>query len=160
MVYKLSHNLINPNIAKGSINTLCTTFAAQTEDGDKVFARNYDYDKSGIAIVKTDPGNGFHKSISCVDLSKILIEVDQDLTPIHKMLMLATPYVAMDGMNDAGLSCAILVTRQCEDAEAKVAKAVGTDQNTEKPDTSPTSFMRQMLDMASSVDEAVEIAKN
>lgn len=130
----------------------CSSFTATLENGDRVFARNYDYDKTNTCLVYTNPGNGRHASVSTVDLQFLGLSVDQDVTGLmDKITCLAAPYIPFDGMNDAGVSCGIYMTYQGPD------ESISTCQDTEKPDITSTTMLRLILDYADSVEEAVEL---
>lgn len=159
-VNKLTRGLVNLNIEPGSLKMGCTTFSARTSAGDKLFARNYDFAQAGIAVVKTAP-EGDHKSIGVVDMSKIMIKPEgNDLSLSQKAFLLLSPYACMDGINDAGLSCSILMSRQGKDPSIEESTSVGTDTQTPNIDLTATTFIRILLDKASTVEEAVAIAEN
>lgn len=151
-------NFITQNITKGLIDLTieeseiaCASFTATTKDGDKLFARNYDFSKTNTCLVFTDPGDGRYASVSTVDLQFIGMDVDKDVEGLmNKITCLAAPYAPLDGMNSAGVSCGIYMSYQGE-------TTVPTDQNTDKPDLTSTTMLRMILDYAGSVDEAVEL---
>ena len=129
----------------------CSSFTAQAQDGSRLFARNYDFSKTNTCLVFTDPGNGRHASVSTVDLQFLGIDVDADVTALmDRIICLAAPYIPLDGMNDAGVSCGIYMTYQGKET-------VPTDQNTDRPDLTSTTMLRLILDYADSVEEAVEL---
>ena len=67
-------------------------FTAQTEDGDQLFARNYDFAKTNTCLVFTDPGDGRHASISTVDLQFLGIDTDADVEGLmDRITCLAAP---------------------------------------------------------------------
>lgn len=147
----IGKGLIPLNIEESSIS--CSSFTAVTEEGDRVFGRNYDFDKTNTAIVYTKPGNGRHASVSTVDLQFLGIDPDVGVTGLaDKFLCLAAPYAPLDGVNDAGVSCGIYMTYQG-------AETVPTDQQTDKPDITSTTMLRLILDYASTVDEAIELVE-
>ena len=147
----IGKGLIPLDIEESSIS--CSSFTAVTEDGDRVFGRNYDFDKTNTAIVYTKPGNGRHASVSTVDLQFLGIDPDAGVTGLaDKLLCLAAPYAPLDGVNDAGVSCGIYMTYQG-------AETVPTDQQTDKPDITSTTMLRLILDYASTVDEAIELVE-
>ena len=147
----IGKGLIPLNIEESSIS--CSSFTAVTEEGDRVFGRNYDFDKTNTAIVYTKPGNGRHASVSTVDLQFLGIDPDTGVTGLaDKFLCLAAPYAPLDGVNDAGVSCGIYMTYQG-------AETVPTDQQTDKPDITSTTMLRLILDYASTVDEAIELVE-
>ena len=129
----------------------CSSFTAWTEDNKFVFGRNYDFDQTNTAIVHTSP-KGRHASISTIDLQFLGIKEESGISSIkEKALLLAAPYIPLDGINDAGVACGIYMTYQGE-------PTTPTNQNTEKPDITSTTLLRLILDYADSVDEAIELA--
>lgn len=127
----------------------CSAFTAKLENGDEIFARNYDFTKTNTAIVHTNP-KGRYSSISTIDLQFLGIDPDSNLDSLeNKAKALTDPYVPLDGINEKGLSVAIFITYQGGGAP--------TNQQTEKIDITSTTMIRLMLDYASSVDEAVNL---
>ena len=146
---KITKGLIPMTIEESEI--ACSSFTARTEDGDYLLGRNYDFDQTNTAIVHTNPGNGKHASISTIDLQFIGIDPKKGVNGISdKIKLLAAPYVPLDGVNDAGVSCGIYMTYQGKET-------VPTDQNTERPDLTSTTMLRMVLDYADNVDEAIEM---
>jgi len=147
---KITKGLIPMNISDPEIG--CSSFTAVTEDGDRLFGRNYDFSKTNTCIVFTEASEGCHATISTVDLQFLGMDVDKDVEGLmNKVTCLAAPYAPLDGINDAGVSCGIYMTYQG-------AATVATDQNTDKPDLTSTTLLRMILDYADNVEEAVEIA--
>ena len=147
---KITKGLLNMGISDPEIG--CSSFTARTEDGDALFARNYDFSKTNTCLVFTEANEGRHASISTTDLQFLGIDVDSDLTGLmDRITCLAAAYTPLDGVNDAGVACGIYMTYQG-------AKTVATDQNTDRPDFTSTTLLRLILDYADSVEEAVEIA--
>ena len=147
----ITKGIIPMNISESNIG--CSSFTALSDNGDRLFGRNYDFSRTNTCIVHTAPGNGRHASVSTIDLQ--FIGIDQNSVPegmMDKILMLAAPYVPLDGVNDAGVACGIYMTTQGAGEET-----VATDQQTEKPDLTSTTMLRLILDYADSVDEAVEL---
>ena len=159
-------SFITDNITKGLIdmgikesNIGCASFTAQTEDGDQLFARNYDFAKTNTCLVFTDPGDGRHASISTVDLQFLGIDTDADVEGLmDRITCLAAPYAPLDGMNDAGVSCGIYMSYQGGGVDEEGDEVViPTNQDTDKPDLTSTTMLRLVLDYEGSVDEAVEL---
>lgn len=147
----ITKGLISMSLPETEIN--CSAFTATTQEGDRVFGRNYDFSRTNTCVVYTNPGNGRHASYSTVDLSFIGIDSDGEVSSLMDTIScLAAPYAPLDGINDAGVSCGIFMSYQ-GDGES----VVSTNQNTEKPDLTSTTMLRLVLDYASSVDEAVEL---
>ena len=133
----------------------CSSFTARTEDGDRLFGRNYDFSKTNTVIVRTEGTKDRHATISTVDLQFLSIDTEKNVEGLmDKAMMLAAPYAPLDGINDSGVSCGIYMTYQGGE------KTAATDQNTEKPDFTSTTLLRLILDYADSVEEAVEIASS
>lgn len=148
----ITKGLLDMNISESEI--ACSAFTAETEKGDRLFARNYDFDKTNTCIVKTEANKGRHASFSTVDLQFLGIDMDADVEGLmDKITCLAAPYAPLDGVNDAGVSCGIFMSYQGEET-------VATDQQTERPDFTSTTLLRLILDYADDVEEAVEIASS
>ena len=154
-------SFITRSITKGIIpmhiktsSIACSAFTADTQSGDRVFGRNYDFSATNTAIVYTDPGEGRHASYSTIDLSFLGLDADRDVETIgQKLLTLAAPYVPLDGINDAGVACGIFMSYQGE------GKGTPTDTQTDRPDITSTTLLRLILDYADSVEDAVALAQ-
>ena len=124
----------------------CSTFSAQTEDGARIFGRNFDLTYSPAMFVVTEPANGY-RSMSTVNLA--FLGFGEDKLPDtlkRKIITLAAPYAPLDGVNEKGLAVAVL--------------RIGdepTNQDTGKTDITTTTAIRLMLDKAANVDEALEL---
>ena len=148
----ITKGIIPMHIKTSSI--ACSAFTADTQSGDRVFGRNYDFSATNTAIVYTDPGEGRHASYSTIDLSFLGLDADKDVETLgQKFLTLAAPYVPLDGINDAGVACGIFMSYQGE------GKGTPTDTQTDKPDLTSTTLLRLILDYADSVEDAVALAQ-
>lgn len=148
----ITKGLIDMGIESPEIG--CSSFTAVTEDGDRLFGRNYDLKKTNVCIVVTEATEGRHATISTVDLQFLGIDNDKGISGwMDKIICLAAPYAPLDGVNDAGVSCGIYMTYQGGE------ETVATSQNTDRPDITSTTFLRLILDYADSVEEAVELAQ-
>ena len=148
----ITKGIIPMHIKTSSI--ACSAFTADTQSGDRVFGRNYDFSATNTAIVYTDPGEGRHASYSTIDLSFLGLDADKDVETVgQKLLTLAAPYVPLDGVNDAGVACGIFMSYQGE------GKGTPTDTQTDKPDLTSTTLLRLILDYADSVEDAVALAQ-
>lgn len=149
----ITHGVVDLNMTAPEIG--CSSFTAAAENGDALFARNYDFSKTNAMLVFTEANEGRHATISTVDLQFLGIDVDQDMTGLmDKVICLAAPYTPLDGINDAGVSCGIYMTYQGGE------ETVATSQDTDKPDFTSTTLLRLILDYADSVEEAVQIASS
>ena len=148
----ITKGIIPMHIKTSSI--ACSAFTADTQSGDRVFGRNYDFSATNTAIVYTNPGEGRHASYSTIDLSFLGLDADKDVETIsQKILTLAAPYVPLDGINDAGVACGIFMSYQGE------GKGTPTDTQTDRPDITSTTLLRLILDYADSVEDAVALAQ-
>lgn len=143
----ITRGLIDMTIQQSEI--ACSAFTAVTPEGDRIFARNYDFAKTNTALVFTAPGNGRYKSFSTVDLQFLGMDQNSDVEGLlNKITCLAAPYAPLDGVNEMGLSCGIFMSYQGNET-------VATDQQSEKPDITSTTMMRALLDTCATVQEAV-----
>jgi len=124
----------------------CSTFAAQTPDGDYIFGRNFDNKDTPVMLVRTNP-KGDYASISVVNLS--FIGYSANYLPkslLKSILALAAPYAPLDGVNEKGLAIGVL--------QLDVAP---TKQDTGKLKITTTAAIRMILDKAATVDEAIAL---
>lgn len=132
----------------------CSSFTAQAANGDRLFARNYDMRKTNTCIVHTEASATRHATVSTVDLGLLGMDADSDVEGLmNKITCLAAVYAPLDGLNDAGVSCGVYMTYQGGE------DVVATNQDTDKPDFTTTTFLRMVLDYADNLEEAVEIAQ-
>lgn len=152
-------NKMTKGLLKIKINTSkigCSSFTARKQNGEHLFARNYDLYATNTCIVRVKGNKKRHASISTVDTSFINIPARADMNNLlSKAYALAAPYAPLDGLNDAGVSCGIYMTYQ-----GAGKNVIATDQNTDLPDISPTALIRLILDYADSLDEAVNFARS
>ena len=150
---KMTKGLLKLKIKTSKIG--CSSFTARKPNGEHLFARNYDLYSTNTCIVRIKGNKNRHASISTVDLSFINIPAYENVNNlISKAYCLAAPYAPLDGINDAGVSCGIYMTYQGDGRNV-----IATDQNTDLPDFSPTTFIRMILDYADSLEEAIDFAK-
>ncbi len=124
----------------------CSTFSAQTPEGDWLLGRNLDNQETDLAVVQTFPKDGY-KSVSVVNLS--FLGYTKEHTPkklFDRIVAMGAPYFPLDGMNEKGFAVGVLQLQ----AEA-------TNQNTEKPDVDTTLAIRLLLDKAANVEEALAL---
>ena len=154
VVDHITKGMIPVDIKKPHVG--CSSFTATAENGDYIFARNYDMRKTNTCIVRTLARKGRHATISTADLGMVGMNANQNVEGlIKKITCLAAVYVPLDGMNDAGVSCGVYMTHQ-----GPGNKDEATNQQTDRPDMTTTTFIRMVLDYADSLEDAVEIAQN
>jgi penicillin V acylase-like amidase (Ntn superfamily) len=127
----------------------CTAFTAANKSGERIYARNFDFDYAPSLLLYTKPSNGY-KSISMVNLSFAGYTADYLPKPmgLSSFLTLAAPYLPFDGMNECGVVMALLAVPYAEPP----AKDNQITLNT-------TTAIRLVLDKAANVDEAVALLK-
>lgn len=127
----------------------CSAFNAFTPDGDHIMGRNFDFKTAPCLILWTHP-EGHYKSLAVVDHNFITYGNKRNVfNGRHTAQLLLSPYCCVDGINEKGLSIAVLQIR------AKATKQ--TDPS--KTDITTTAMVRAVLDTCANVDEAVELFK-
>ena len=124
----------------------CSFIQTPNKNGGYITGRNFDWYSSQACIVDSRPFGG-HSSISTIN-KEFLNMVGADVSKIPEAVFpLVYEYAPLDGMNERGLSVAVLMIED----NAKI------DQDTGKPGITTTTAVRVLLDKASTVDEALEI---
>lgn len=127
----------------------CSTYVAETPDGDALMGRNFDMYYSPVMLTKTTPDNGY-RSFTMVNLA--YIGYDETYLPTDlssSILTLCAPYAPMDGMNEKGLAVSVMLI-----------DTVPTNQESEKLDVTTSSAIRMLLDKAATVEEAITLLEN
>lgn len=125
----------------------CSAFAAKNPDGKHLFGRNFDYDETDALIVYTEPDDGY-ASMGMLDLEFFNVGEGNVLSAdsiAAKGLMVAAPYVCLDGVNEKGLGTGILQLNIDE-----------VHQDNGKKDMLIYTAIRGILDKCATVDEAIE----
>jgi hypothetical protein len=130
----------------------CSLFAAMGDAGGMVYGRNFDWEYSPAMLLFTDPPDGY-ASVSMVDIG-YLVEKDQvrsltDLPLADREALLEAPFWPFDGMNEHGLvvgMAAVPASETPDDPEKEMIGSLG--------------IMREMLDHARDVDEAIAIIES
>ncbi len=133
----------------------CSLFAALGEAGDKLYGRNFDWEYSPALFLYTDPPDGY-ASVGMVNLFFLRIDWKAVAVLANGPLearagLLSAPSMSLDGMNEYGLviGMALVTDGSINDSNYDPAR----------PTIGPLGVIRQMLDHARNVDEAVEIFK-
>lgn len=128
-------------------NFACSAFCITGDDGDVMMGRNYDFKKNTSSmLVYCDPDDGY-SSVAFAALSNIGAN-DATASIKSKLACLTAPFICLDGMNEKGVSIAVLTL----DSDPTV-------QNTEKPNIATTIAIRLVLDRAATTEEAVELLR-
>jgi hypothetical protein len=131
----------------------CSLFAAMGDADHKLYGRNFDWEYSPAVLLFTDPPDGY-ASVSMVDIAYFGFEGDQagtltDLPLIERQALLHTPFWPFDGMNERGLAvgmAAVPTGNMRPDPNKETMGSLGV--------------IRQMLDHAGNVDEALAILQS
>lgn len=128
----------------------CSLFAAPGEREHAVYGRNFDWYASPALLLFTSPP-GAYASVSMVDISYLGFDGDQALSLMELPLedqqaLLDAPYLPFDGMNEHGLAVGMAAV-----------PASGTPQDPAKETIGSLGVIRQMLDHARDVGEALDI---
>lgn len=123
----------------------CSAFTVSTEDGHVLMGRNYDFklDTSAL-LVYCDPKDGY-RSVAFAALDNISAN-NPDESIRSELACLAAPFICLDGMNEKGVSIAVLTL----DSDP-------TYQDTGRPTLATPLVIRLVLDRAASTQEAVEL---
>lgn len=137
---------IDLNISEGG----CTAFVFKNEEGDIIYARNFDFPYAPFVQLFTNPDSGY-ASVSTVNLS--FAGYDEDHLPtagisFDNFLTLAAPFLPFDGMNEKGVCMALLAVPEAD-----------TKDDPDKVTLNTTTAIRLVLDKAASVEAAVELLK-
>lgn len=122
----------------------CSAFAA-VSDGNILMGRNYDFKRDTSAmLVYCTPKDGY-KSVALAALDNISAN-QPDISMAKKLACLTAPFICLDGMNEKGVSIAVLTL----DSEP-------VNQSTGKQKIFTTLAIRLVLDRAATTQEAVDL---
>ena len=123
----------------------CSAFRTITDDSHVLMGRNYDFKLDTSALmVRCEPKDGY-KSIAFAALDNIGAD-EADASLKTKMACLTAPFICLDGVNEKGVSIAVLTL-----------PSEPTIQNTGKPKLATSLLIRLVLDRAATTDEAIEL---
>ena len=135
-----------PNPIDADFDFGCSTFAAVTPEGDHVFGRNFDFPETDTLLIYSHP-DGAYESIGMADLGVFGVGHTYPISPdspLGEIVMMISPYIVVDGMNEMGVGVGILQLNVEE-----------THQDNGKPDLLVFCAIRGILDNCASVDEAL-----
>ena len=125
----------------------CSAFRTETTDGNVLMGRNYDFKLDTSALmVMCEPKDGY-KSISFAALNNINAD-RADAGIAKKMACLTAPFIGLDGVNEKGVSVAVLTL-----------PSEPTMHDTGKPKLATSLLIRLVLDRAASTEEALELIR-
>jgi len=128
----------------------CSLFAALGGTGSEMFGRNFDWQYSPALLLFTHPADGYD-SVTMVDIAYLGFDGEdaQAITELplrRRKSLLQSPWWTFDGMNDQGLAVGM----------AAVPPG-GMPVDPDKETLDSLNVMREILDNAASVPEAVAI---
>ncbi len=142
-VWKWAYEELKPQ-GNGS---MCTCFTTSNQQADRVFGRNFDWWNTKAALLLfTEPPDRY-ASVSIVDITYFDFN-PEDPGILDYLVLVGAPYMPFDGMNECGLAVGIMSIEYSDG---------GSDPN--KETLGVIQLMRQMLDNASNVDEAIMLAR-
>lgn len=125
----------------------CTAFTLTDSDGNVHMGRNYDFrNNTSAMLVYCTPENGY-KSVAYAALDNVSANVPDESIK-KKLASLTAPFICLDGMNEKGVSIAVLIV----DSEP-------VHQSTGKPIIFTSLAIRLVLDRAATTQEAVELLR-
>jgi len=136
-----------------ALSWACSLFAVMGDQEDMLLGRNFDWNFSPALLLFTDPLDGY-ASVSMVDIAYLGYGEEKafgltDLPLSERIGLLDAPYLPFDGMNEAGLAVGM----------AAVSPG-GMEYDPEKETIDSLLVIREILDRAATVDEAVVILAN
>ncbi len=141
------------SIWNGEGDFSCSLFAALGEAGDKLYGRNFDWDFSPALLLFTDPPDGYASAVM-VDLAFLGVSPAVSRTLIdlplgERTALLSAPSMPFDGMNEYGLTIGMAAVPDefMDDASFDPSR----------PTIGSIGIIRQSLDHARDVDEALKI---
>ena len=127
----------------------CSTLAASTPGGQRLFGRNFDWQACQGMIVQAVPENGY-ASVSTVNMDFVASSgVPLSLLPDRLQALIAL-YAPLDGMNAAGLAVSVNM----------IQDSATIQQQTDLPDLTTTTAVRLLLNQAATVEEALTLLES
>lgn len=128
----------------------CSLFAALGDEHNRLYGRNFDWEHSPALLIFTNEP-GAMASVSMVDIAYLgfggaRAETLMDLPLRELEALLDAPFLPFDGMNESGLTIGMAAV-----------PAGDMPIDPEKDTIGSLRVIREMLDFASTVDEALEI---
>ncbi len=131
----------------------CSLFAALGDPDNRLYGRNFDWEYSPAVLLFTDPPDGY-ASVSMVDIAFLGFGASNagaltDLPLAERQPLLEAPRWPFDGMNEHGLVVGMAAVPSGEMQPDPNKETLGS-----------LGVIREMLDHARNVDEAVSILQN
>jgi hypothetical protein len=128
----------------------CTLFTSLADEDNRLYGRNFDWEYSPMLLLFTDPPDGY-AAVSVVDLAYLGFPDDQitridELPLADRAPLLDAPWWPFDGMNDQGLAIGMAAV-----------PSGNMPVDPQKTTIDSLEIMREILDHARNVEEAVEM---
>jgi len=146
------------NLPKSDLNPFsspwaCSLFTSLASTDNMLYGRNFDWEYSPALLLFTDPPDGYG-SVSMVDIAYLGFGGDRattllDLPLDERRSLLNAPFWPFDGMNERGLVVGMAAVPESEMPYDQDKESIGS-----------LGVIRQMLDHAANVDEAVAILQS
>ncbi len=138
--------------ADSSSGWACSLFTVLLDEDHRLYGRNFDWQFSPAVLLFTDPPDGY-ASVSMVDIeylgfSRQDVSHLTDLPPEQLSGLLEAPAIPFDGMNENGLAIGMAAVDPGNMKSDPAKETIGS-----------LGIMRQILDHARDVNEALEIFK-
>jgi hypothetical protein len=126
----------------------CSLIAALGDPSRPVFGRSFDWEYSPLLVLTLKPEEG-HRSIVSIDIAYLIEPDDLDrldeCTADELLPLLSAPFLTFDGMNERGVAIGM----------AAVEHESGYSSDPDKRDVGDMRLMREILEVAATVDEAI-----
>lgn len=129
-------------------NYACSAFGTIASDGNVLMGRNYDFHRNTSAMLVHTAPKGGYESVAIAALDDLSAN-EADVSTKSRLACLAAPFCCLDGMNEKGLSIAVLTIGQNP-----------TRQSTGKQTITTCLAVRLVLDRAASTADAVALLEN
>jgi hypothetical protein len=129
----------------------CSLFAAFTDPAHALYGRNFDWQYSPALLLVNHPPDGY-ESVAMVDIAYLGFETEDrakeilDLPLLERAALLNAPFLPFDGMNEAGLAIGMAAVPYSP-----------VPRDPDLPTTGSLGIIREVLDHAATVDEAIMI---
>jgi hypothetical protein len=150
---RVGENELSPDQAARVPAWACSLFAALGDADNVLYGRNFDWEYSPAVLLFTDPPDGY-ASVSMVDIAYLGFGGARaseltDLPLIERRALLDAPFLPFDGMNEHGLAVGMAAVPPGHMRPDPDKRTVGS-----------LMVIREMLNHASNVDEAVAILQS
>jgi len=146
-------NLLPSEDTRPAVDWACSLFTVLLDEEHLMFGRNFDWPFSPALLLFTDPPDGY-ASVSMVDIEYLGFVGKSaynltDLPPEELKSLLDAPYLPFDGMNEHGLAVGMAAVPDGDTPNDASKETIGS-----------IAVIREMLDHARTVEEAIGIMRS